>query len=133
MQPRLVAIGRSAEDKVILLVNREISFGRHPSNQVVLNDGSVSRYHCCIRRVDDDFHIFDLQSLNGTFINDVAVPKRALRHGDRIRIGKSELLFLIDDTANCVPHDHSRAAHPPLYSGNPATTAKIPPPRDDSF
>ena len=94
MQPRIVILDGSVEERVIPLVDLEISFGRDPSNIVHFNDNSVSRYHCCIKPTSGGFRIYDLQSLNGTFINDVAFPERALNHGDRIRIGKSELLFL---------------------------------------
>ena len=41
--------------------------------------------------------ILDLESLNGTFINDVPVKRRALHHGDRVRIGDSQFLFLMHD------------------------------------
>jgi Nif-specific regulatory protein len=41
--------------------------------------------------------ILDLESLNGTFINDVPVKRRTLQHGDRLRIGDSQFLFLMHD------------------------------------
>jgi Nif-specific regulatory protein len=39
----------------------------------------------------------DLESLNGTFVNDVPVKSRLLEHGDRVRIGDSQFVFLIHE------------------------------------
>ena len=58
---------------------------------------SVSRRHSQIDKEEDQFVIRDLDSLNGTFINDVPVKRRALQHGDRVRIGDSQFLFLMHD------------------------------------
>ena len=46
------------------------------------------------RKKDEGFVITDLESLNGTFVNDVPVKTSLLEHGDRVRIGDSQFLFL---------------------------------------
>jgi hypothetical protein len=46
------------------------------------------------RKKENDFIITDLDSLTGTFVNDVPVKSRRLEHGDRVRIGDSQFLFL---------------------------------------
>ncbi len=47
------------------------------------------------------FEIADLDSHNGTFLNEIKVSRKTIRHGDRIRIGSSEYVFLAgpDDEA----------------------------------
>ncbi|HEY0385002.1 MAG TPA: sigma 54-interacting transcriptional regulator, partial [Pyrinomonadaceae bacterium] len=45
----------------------------------------------------DEFKINDLESLNGTFVNDVPVKERALEHGDRVRIGDYLFVFLLHE------------------------------------
>jgi Nif-specific regulatory protein len=54
----------------------------------------VSRRHSSIEKKESGFVITDLESLNGTFVNDVPVRSRVLEHGDRVRIGDSQFLFL---------------------------------------
>jgi Nif-specific regulatory protein len=72
----------------------ETTIGRESSNQLCIADGSVSRRHCVVRPEGELFKIKDLESLNGTFVNDVPVKERELAHGDRVRIGHHLFLFL---------------------------------------
>jgi len=71
-----------------------------------LNDPSVSRRHCLIRKngVTDSFHVIDLESYNGTFVNGVPVAEKALTHGDQIALGDIRFLFLThDDPSTTIP------------------------------
>jgi len=67
--------------------------GRDPRNQVLLNDGSVSRQHFRIEFTGRDFRLVDLGSRNRTFLNGEPVREGLLRNGDTIGIGDSELRF----------------------------------------
>lgn len=68
--------------------------GRGEGAAVHLTDASVSRHHAAIRHEHANFWIVDLGSANGTFVNGIAVTQpRALRHGDRLRLGDAVLLF----------------------------------------
>lgn len=67
--------------------------GREATSQVVLNDASVSRRHFSIENRDDQFFINDLESLNGTFVNDRPAENLVLRHGDKIRAGDFVFVF----------------------------------------
>ena len=72
-----------------------LSLGRDPANQVTVGDPAVSRKHCTISEVSSGtFEIADLDSHNGTFVNGVQVSRTPIQHGDRIRIGSSEFVFL---------------------------------------
>ena len=69
--------------------------GRDPSNQLEVGDPAVSRKHCSVSEVSTDvFEIADLDSHNGTFVNGARVSRHTIQHGDRIRIGNSEFVFL---------------------------------------
>ncbi len=68
--------------------------GRETAANVCVADASVSRRHSKIEKQDDGFVITDLESLNGTFVNDVPVKSRMLEHGDRLRIGDAQFVFL---------------------------------------
>jgi len=97
MQPRLLAISGSLTGTSRLLVGGQITVGRDESNQLCLMDTLVSRRHCRIEQVDGRYEVVDLDSHNGTFVNGVPVRRRAVEHGDTIRAGKSELVFLVHE------------------------------------
>jgi signal transduction histidine kinase len=73
-----------------------ITIGREAGNFVKLDDHEVSRRHAEIRRVGTGFIVGDLQSSNGTFLNDTRVERAELGNADRIRVGRSVLLFSKD-------------------------------------
>src|SRR5712691_4693056 len=98
MEPRLDVIDGPLKGRRIPCAEGEISVGRESSNRLPLNDLAVSRRHCVIEKEGDRFHIRDLDSRNGTFVNGTPVKKRFLEHGDQIEIGKSVFVFSIDTT-----------------------------------
>ena len=66
------------------------AIGRAPDNALVLADPMVSRYHARLEFVDGRFLLVDLESANGTLINNVALaPKqpRQVRDGDTMQVG----------------------------------------------
>ncbi|MBV8437597.1 MAG: sigma 54-interacting transcriptional regulator [Silvibacterium sp.] len=97
MNPRLMAVSGSLRGTIRYLIDDHISIGRSESNHFQLNDGAVSRQHCTIRQADGFYELTDLDSHNGTFVNGIPVRRKALQHGDAIRVGRSELLFLVDE------------------------------------
>jgi Nif-specific regulatory protein len=103
MEPKLVAIAGPLKGTTIPLLDMETIIGRDLTNQVTINDPLVSRRHCSIRNQGDEVHLSDLQSLNGTFINDENAQERLLQHGDRIKVGASHFIFLLHDEGEIVP------------------------------
>ena len=101
MNPRLIAISGLLKGTIFSLAQEEISIGRDLSNSVSLNDASVSRRHCLIKKngSTDGFHVTDLESYNGTFVNGVQVAEQALTHGDQIALGDLRFIFLTHDDA----------------------------------
>ena len=79
-----------------------ISLGRSSTATIVLDDVSVSRRHAEVRRDADGYRIVDVGSLNGTYVNDIAVDEALLAHGQEIRIGLFKLLFLSARTGSRV-------------------------------
>jgi Nif-specific regulatory protein len=73
----------------------ETPLGRESANVICLSDASVSRKHCIIKREAELFKITDLESLNGTFVNEVPIKERYLDHGDQLRIGDYTFSFLM--------------------------------------
>ncbi len=65
---------------------------------VVLKDSDISRRHALIEAYTrDKIFIKDLASTNGTFVNGQKITYDKLKHGDKIRVGKSVLRFLVEE------------------------------------
>lgn len=62
-------------------------------NEVVLNEGQVSRQHALIRRNGQSFTLLDLDSANGTFINGQRVREHPLKDGESFTISKYTIQF----------------------------------------
>jgi transcriptional regulator with GAF, ATPase, and Fis domain len=97
MPPRLAAISGKLKGGVFAIDDEPLVIGRETAAHLCIADASVSRRHSKIEKQDDGFVITDLESLNGTFVNDVPVRTRLLEHGDRVRIGDSQFLFLMHE------------------------------------
>jgi transcriptional regulator with GAF, ATPase, and Fis domain len=96
MPPKLIGLTGPSKGMTVILDESEYSVGRAPSNQLCLGGDLVSRQHCVIRRVGNQFEIEDL-STNGTFINNEPVKRRTLAPFDLLTVGDSVFIFLLDD------------------------------------
>jgi pSer/pThr/pTyr-binding forkhead associated (FHA) protein len=65
--------------------------GRAARADFIVDAALVSRLHCRITATDDILEVVDLESTNGTFVNDTRVGRAALKDGDRLRVGRVEL------------------------------------------
>lgn len=101
MKPRILILTESGgfSESFDLKDSKSLTIGRESLNGLVLSGIGISRHHSRITRTNTgDFNIEDLDSHNGTFVNDIPVRQFQLKHGDRIRIGRTRLLFLtLDD------------------------------------
>jgi class 3 adenylate cyclase len=75
--------------------DRILRIGRSDTNNVVLNDSSVSRNHAMLQASEEGlFYITDCGSINGTFVNETrAATPMILRSGDQIQIGNHKFTF----------------------------------------
>jgi Nif-specific regulatory protein len=97
MPPRLAAISGKLKGAIFALNEESLIIGRETAANLCIADASVSRRHSKVEKDETGFIITDLESLNGTFVNDVPVRSRRLEHGDRVRIGDSQFLFLMHE------------------------------------
>jgi len=75
-------------------VSRPISIGRHPACEFPIREEDVSRRHAEVRFQDGGYVLYDLESTNGTYLNNERVAgMRNLLPGDRIEIGSSTITF----------------------------------------
>jgi len=79
-----------------LLDSAETKIGRDTTNEIQLDDITVSRSHAMISK-KDGYNIKDLGSLNGTYLNAIAVRDTKINAGDEIQIGKYHLTLFIGD------------------------------------
>jgi pSer/pThr/pTyr-binding forkhead associated (FHA) protein len=79
-----------------LIDSDEVSIGREPSNEIFLDDITVSRKHAKLRK-KSSYIVEDLNSLNGTYLNADSVSKASLKNGDELQVGKFRLTFFIAD------------------------------------
>lgn len=97
MNPTIISIAGPLKGMVFVMVDQEVSIGRDSTNTLSIKDKSVSRRHCVIYREESLFKISDMNSHNGTFVNEVPVKERPLEHEDNIQIGSSYFIFLLAD------------------------------------
>ena len=97
MQPRLLVVSGLLSGTCRPLGEGVLSIGRDPSNTLSLKDSAVSRKHCVIQKTETGYEVLDLDSHNGTFVNEVPVRRRQIDHGHTIRVGRSEFVFLLHE------------------------------------
>ena len=70
-----------------------LTIGRREKNNIIVSDLTVSGHHAKIDSVGDDFVLIDLQSKNGSFVNEQLISSHWLKNGDKINIGEHSLVF----------------------------------------
>ena len=103
------------EDKIVKEIpvgSRPIAIGRSPDNDLPVDNLAVSNYHARVYFEGGRLVVEDLDSLNGTFVNDLRVERATLHDGDSIHIGKHRIK--VDATGDApVPWDSGRKAAAP--------------------
>lgn len=79
-----------------LLDAAQTKLGRDMNNEIILDDITVSRSHALITK-SNGYRLKDLGSLNGSYVNAVAVKESEINAGDEIQIGKYHLTLFIGD------------------------------------
>jgi ABC transport system ATP-binding/permease protein len=72
---------------------KHVLIGRLSTCDLVLDDPEVSRRHALVRQVNERYLLEDLDSSNGTYVNDQLIKQTELQEGDLIQISKYLLLF----------------------------------------
>ena len=91
---RLILMFNNQVVKEYPLMKESITIGRNEDNTIIIDNLAVSGYHARIDPTGGDFILTDLQSTNGTFVNDQRVVSRKLAHGDNVIIGKHVIIFV---------------------------------------
>lgn len=83
----IVRTGANEGQVIALAEGRTITLGRTKACDICVDELSVSRRHCTLQTREDGCEVVDLQSANGTFVNDGRVTSALLKPGDRLRLG----------------------------------------------
>jgi two-component system, cell cycle response regulator len=76
----------------------QLTIGRGPDNPIVCDMDNVSRSHCRVFLQRGSVHVEDMQSTNGTFVNDIEIhAARRLNNGDLIKVGGSIFKYIDGD------------------------------------
>jgi len=70
-----------------------LGLGRDATNPVQLHDSEVSRRHAQIVETENGYDLVDLNSSNGSFVNERPIHQHPLASGDRVRVGRTLLIF----------------------------------------
>ena len=94
----VVRAGKEEGRTIVVSPGQTITLGRLKGCDVVVDDEAASRRHCTITAREDGCAVADLQSANGTFVNERRITTAELAKADKIRIG-STVLELLDTDA----------------------------------
>lgn len=109
--------------KVFPLEGDELIIGSDPSCAIHIDSLAVQQHHAKLTREGENYLLKDLNSPEGTFVNNEQIRSRTLKDGDLVRVGKHTLAFQevasIDDYGDALQsHKAPRDAWLQILSGN---------------
>jgi DNA-binding NtrC family response regulator len=119
-----VVAGKSRGATAELRPGVPVSIGKSPDNQLVLDDMTVSRYHVELTLRRGEIEVRDLESMNGTYLDEARIDRALVRPGTRLTIGLNTIALSAD--ANQAP---SLQPEPEQVPELPGVIAKSPPMR----
>lgn len=93
---RVTVLSGPARGKAWAEVAQRCAVGSHPSNDLPIEDETVSRFHCDLAIVNDAVRVRDLGSRNGTLLGDAALVEALLVSGNTLTLGGTRLRIDID-------------------------------------
>ena len=92
--PTLIVQREDTPDEEIRWEQSVLTIGRDPTNNLVIDDKRVSRRHARFERDDAGFYIHDLESTNGTYLNQQRITgSQLLRNNDEVWVGDRVIIF----------------------------------------
>ncbi len=122
------------EDVVIdqlVLKQGDMAIGRRPGSDVLLDNLAVSANHASLFTIGEDSFIQDLNSTNGTFVNNKKISKHHLTNGDVVGVGKHTLIYVNENATKAAANSLAKTVIiSPLRHeepGRPAAQTAVPP------
>jgi pSer/pThr/pTyr-binding forkhead associated (FHA) protein len=88
------------KDKVLKKIETEkpeITIGRSPDTDIQIDNLAVSKEHARLIKQKDQYAVEDLNSTNGTFLNDEKITRAILKHNDIVTVGKHTLVIFYEE------------------------------------
>jgi len=92
--PKLLLKFNAAVIKEIPFDKDSFSVGRKQDNDIVIDNPAISGHHCKISLQGGTYVVEDLDSTNGTYVNEKKIKKSGLHHNDVVGIAKHALVFI---------------------------------------
>jgi pSer/pThr/pTyr-binding forkhead associated (FHA) protein len=89
--PKLTLMFEEKKVKEVAVGEKPVGIGRSPDNDIPVDNLAVSNYHARVFADNGRLVVEDLQSLNGTFVNEMRIERATLHDGDSIHIGKHHI------------------------------------------
>ena len=105
---KLILSIEGATLKEIPLVKERTTIGRKAQNDIQIDNLAISGEHAVLIMVGADVFLEDMNSTNGTFVNGNPVSKHALRNGDVIALGKYNLQYVAEPSAQAPAADFEK-------------------------
>ena len=86
-----LVIQQASQEPQEVALKETTTFGRAPDNDVVLNDGRVSRHHAKLVYQDGRYVLSDLNSVNGTWVGGQRISEQEITPGTSFRIGPATI------------------------------------------
>ena len=93
-QVKIIGLTGSFRGSEYFVNKDEFTIGRAKNNDMILNDKTISGNHAKIVKRGEKYEIHDLNSTNGTFVNDTRVTVQPLRTDDIIKFDVMEFKFI---------------------------------------
>jgi DNA-binding NtrC family response regulator len=90
---RMVIKEGPGQGKEVVTEKERIRVGSHASNDLVVDDRTVSRHHCEIQYTDKGYLLVDLESTNGTWLDNKRIERAYLGGGSVVKIGGTAFTF----------------------------------------
>lgn len=88
-----------------VLQGKTIALGRDPASDIVISSDSVSRRHARMSIEGGRRLATDLQSTNGTYVNDQPILSEFLNHGDQVKVGDTIFKYLVGSDVETAYHE----------------------------
>lgn len=101
----LVVISGADLGKRYILDKTSTMIGRSRKVDIYVDEDAISRNHAVVDNFAGTIVARDLESTNGTFVNDISVKEKELKDGDQIKIGRTIFKFLSGSNVESQYHD----------------------------
>ncbi len=83
----------------------KVRIGRHPDNEVQIDNNSVSRFHCALDQdANGIWSVEDRGSHNGTFVNGARIQRMVLKSGDTVGVGQFQVAVRTEESPSQSTH-----------------------------